>query len=145
MPSIKIRRYDVFKGTIITTIAWYIAKFGFDIYVLNSSRFDSEYGLLATIPITVLWLYINWLLILSGILIISLFRKNSFGEPIDTNSNRRFHKLQLDVRIILDSKEYSNLKTNLKNKDMNNILGILQDSIKNENNNGDTDEKKSTD
>ncbi len=144
MPSIRISKNDLIKGTLITTLAWYIAKFGFDIYVRNSINFNSDFGLLATIPITVLWLYLNWLLILFGILIISMFRKSSSGEGFDINQAQRFHKLQLDIRVLLDSKEYSNLKYNLKENQFDSILDVIKSSINNDKN-GESNEEESSD
>lgn len=144
MPSIRISKNDLIKGTLITTLAWYIAKFAFDIYVKNSINFNSDYGLLATIPISVLWLYLNWLLILFGILIISMFRKSSSGESFQISPNQKFHKLQLDIRILLDSHEYANIKSNLKENQYEAILDVIKSSINN-NINGDNDEEESSD
>ncbi len=144
MPSIRISKNDLIKGTLITTLAWYIAKFAFDIYVRNSINFNSDFGLLATIPITVLWLYLNWLLILFGILIISMFRKSSSGESFQLSQNQRFHKLQLDIRVLLDSKEYSNLKYNLKENQFSSILDVINKSINNDKN-GEINEEESSD
>jgi membrane protein len=144
MPSIRISKNDLIKGTLITTLAWYIAKFAFDIYVRNSIKFNSDFGPLATIPITVLWLYLNWLLILFGILIISMFRKSSSGESFQLSQNQRFHKLQLDIRVLLDSKEYSNLKYNLKENQFSSILDVINKSINNDKN-GEINEEESSD
>lgn len=144
MPSIRISRNDLLKGTLITTLAWYIAKFGFDIYVRNSIKFNSDYGLLTTIPVTVLWLYLNWLLILCGILIISMFRKSSAGETMEVCPNQKFHKLQLDIRVLIDSHEYSNLRYNLKENQFDSILDVIQNTIKHDNNdNGENNDQES--
>ena len=144
MPSIRISRNDLLKGTLITTLAWYIAKFGFDIYVRNSIKFNSDFGVLATIPVTVLWLYLNWLLILCGILIISMFRKSSAGETMEVIHRQKFHKLQLDIRVLIDSKEYSNLKNNIRENQLNSILDVIKYSINNDDN-GENDEQESSD
>lgn len=146
MPSIRIRRNDLLRGTLIITLAWYIAKFGFDIYVRNSLSFNTEYGLLAAIPVSVLWLYLNWLLILFGILIISMFRKSSAGEIIEVSANKKFVKLQLDIKLKLDYKEYSELKYSLKAKEFESILDVVKSSIiKDNKENGENDDQESPD
>ncbi len=144
MPSIRISKNDLIKGTLITTLAWYIAKFAFDIYVRNSINFNSDFGLLATIPITVLWLYLNWLLILCGILIISMYRKSSYGETFEISQSQKFHKLQIDIRVLLDAQEYANLKSDIKENQLNSIFDALKTSINNDKN-GDMNEEESSD
>ena len=146
MPSIRISKQDLLKGTLIITLAWYIAKFGFDIYVRNSLKFNSDFGVLTTIPVTVLWLYLNWLLILCGILIISMFRKSSAGENMEVKPNQKFHQLQLDIRVLIDSKEYSNLRYKLKENQFESILDVIKSTINKDNNdNGENDDQESTD
>lgn len=140
MPSIRIRKSDLLKGTLITTLAWYIIKFGFDIYVRNSARFDSDYGLLATIPMAVLWLYLNWLIILCGILIISMFRKSSTGEKMEFTKKQRYCKLQLDIKVLLDTKEFTEMKHSLKKKEFNSIIDVVRNSINNDYDNGEYDD-----
>ncbi|MFA7056011.1 MAG: YihY/virulence factor BrkB family protein [Candidatus Cloacimonadales bacterium] len=129
LPSIRLSKNDLLKGTLITTLAWYIAKFGFDIYVGRSNKFSDTLGVLNTIPIAVFWLYLNWLIILCGILIIAMFRKSSYGESIELRNNQEYHQLQLDVRILLDGKEYKEIKSNLKQSQIGSILDVVKSAI----------------
>lgn len=129
MPSIRIRKGDLLKGTLITTLAWYIAKFGFDFYVGSSNKFSDNLGLLNTIPIAVFWLYLNWLIILCGILMIAMFRQLSNGSSMEIPKVEKLHRLQLDVKILLDDKEYKEIRSNLQKNQIANILGIIKSAI----------------
>lgn len=132
LPSIKLSRADVLKGTLITSLAWYMAKFAFDIYVGRSNKFSDNLGMLNSIPIAVFWLYMNWLIILCGILIIAMFRKASYGESLETGSNGRYHQLRLDVRILLDGKEFKEIKSNLTQSQIGSIIDVVKSAIGNE-------------
>lgn len=146
MPSIRISRNNLLRGTLITTLAWYIAKFGFDIYVRNSIKFNSDFGVLATIPITVLWLYLNWLIILCGVLIISMFRKSFAGETMGVCKKQKLHQLQLDIRVVIDSKEYCQIRSDLKEKEFVKILDVIKSNIsKDKNEYGENNEEESSD
>jgi membrane protein len=62
------------KSTIISsllvTIAFFVAKNTFIYYVLINKTYTSIYGSIATLMFIFLWIYINWIIYISGIYII---------------------------------------------------------------------------
>ena len=72
MPSIKIRRSSLFRGVFWTTVIWVIAKSGFDSYIYNLTSYQAVYGVIAALPIFLFWIYVNWVIILGGIVLISV-------------------------------------------------------------------------
>jgi membrane protein len=50
----------------VTTLTWGIARFGYSIYIQKVVSYDKIYGSLGAIPIFILWIYVAWLVILSG-------------------------------------------------------------------------------
>ena len=66
IPCCKVHwRYSLIAG-LVTTLFWGLAKIGFNIYVKKVVTYDRVYGSLGAIPILLLWIYIVWVIILSG-------------------------------------------------------------------------------
>lgn len=129
MPSIRISRGSLLKGTVITTSIWYVLKFGFDIYIRRFSAFKTGYGIIATLPISLLWLYVNWIIILSGILIIAILEKNRRGESLELKREPTKHKLQLVLNVLIDDKEYKCYKKDLNKQEIESILDIVRSTV----------------
>jgi len=103
MPSIKIRRGSLIRGTFWTTLVWVLAKSGFDIYIFHFTNIQAVYGVLAALPIFLMWIYINWVIILGGIVLVSVL------ENKDSQLQRQKQPQQM-VRLTLEM--YSDAKLN---------------------------------
>jgi len=75
MPSIKINRSTLFRGAFWTTLIWTIAKGGFDYYIYNLTNIQAVYGVIAALPIFLMWIYVNWVIILGGIVLVSVINQ----------------------------------------------------------------------
>ena len=49
-----------------TSLMWVVAKIGYGIYVRKVVAYDRIYGSLGAIPILLVWIYVAWLVILTG-------------------------------------------------------------------------------
>lgn len=65
-PNVKVRFRDVIFGTVFATLAWYVASFGFSIYVNYFANFSRFYGSIGSVIILMLWLYLTSTVILIG-------------------------------------------------------------------------------
>ncbi len=68
--NFKVSYLDSIFAGIISAILLELAKKGFSFYINNFADYQLIYGALATIPIFLVWLYISWLIILFGALLI---------------------------------------------------------------------------
>lgn len=65
-PNVKVRFRDIIFGTVFTTLAWFVASFGFSIYVNYFANFSKFYGSIGSVIILMLWLYLTSTVILIG-------------------------------------------------------------------------------
>lgn len=73
-------------GSVVATVAWLLASFGFSVYVDNFGRYSRTYGALAGVAILMLWLWITALIVLIGAEINAeaeqqTIRDTTVGEP----------------------------------------------------------------
>jgi membrane protein len=79
LPTARIRGKSVFVSASISAFAWFITKLSFDYYISHLTRMKQLYGIISSFPIFLFWIYLNWIFVLSGVIIIAIlndFHKN---------------------------------------------------------------------
>lgn len=66
VPNRKVHWAPALTGAMTTGIGWNVARFGYNLYVRKFVSFNRIYGSLAAIPVLLLWIYIIWLIVLTG-------------------------------------------------------------------------------
>jgi membrane protein len=67
MPNTKVRIKPALWGAAVAALAWIIAREAFAYFVVGLKIYNTVYGLLALIPMTVVWIYIIWLIVIFGL------------------------------------------------------------------------------
>lgn len=67
MPNTKVSAKSALWGAAVAALIWMAAKYGFRIYVTKFVPQKAIYGVLGIIPLSVLWIYITWLIVLFGL------------------------------------------------------------------------------
>lgn len=69
VPNTKVRFFPALTGAVIAALAFEAGKFAFGQYVefSASKSYARLYGSLALIPLFLLWVYVNWLIVLFGL------------------------------------------------------------------------------
>lgn len=83
----KLKARSIFKGSVLASIIWIIAKSGFDVYIDNLTNMEVVFGVIATIPIFLFWIYLNWIIILLGVVIIAFLEEDVPTELSVINNN----------------------------------------------------------
>jgi membrane protein len=90
VPNTKVPFKHAFIGGVIAAVLFEFAKRGFAYFLASFSSYQLIYGALAIIPITLIWLYVSWLVILigaevtaGGIDYLKLKNKSKFNSPVD--------------------------------------------------------------
>ncbi|MCB5249893.1 MAG: YihY/virulence factor BrkB family protein [Candidatus Cloacimonadales bacterium] len=71
VPSKRLNIKDISKISIIVAVLWFILKNGFDWYISNLTRMHVFYGVIASFPIFLFWIYANWIITLCGVIFLS--------------------------------------------------------------------------
>lgn len=66
VPHCKVSWKAAFIAALGTSVVWMITKMGYSVYVRNVVSYDKIYGSLGAIPILLLWIYVAWLVVLTG-------------------------------------------------------------------------------
>lgn len=66
VPATDVKIQDALLGAAFVTVFLEISKKLFSVFVLNFSGYQVAYGALAAIPVLMLWIYINWWIVLVG-------------------------------------------------------------------------------
>lgn len=83
VPNCRIRWRDALLGGILTSIVLELLRTGFAFYITRFPTYTLIYGAFATVPIFLLWVYLSWLVVLSGATFVALlpkFRHRTWGQ-----------------------------------------------------------------
>lgn len=67
LPNTKVQARSAIWGAVVAALVWIVAKNVFGYCVTEFKLYNTVYGVLSLIPITVLWIYISWLIVLFGL------------------------------------------------------------------------------
>lgn len=84
VPNCKVKWLDAFIGGFLVTIVGVAIKWGFS-YYLSTGPLTTIYGSFVLIPVVLLWIYISWLLALSGAAIAATVPMLTTGRYNDMN------------------------------------------------------------
>jgi len=67
LPNVKVKARAAIWGAVVGALVWIAAKNIFGYCVTELRLYSTVYGVLALVPMTVLWIYITWLIVLFGL------------------------------------------------------------------------------
>jgi YihY family inner membrane protein len=101
MPSVSVKTTSLVRGAFWATIIWSIARGGFDFYIYNLTTYPERYGAVSALPIFLLWIYVNWVIIMSGMVMVSVYeRRRNNKETLESPQQM----LRVTVEMYSDSK-----------------------------------------
>ncbi len=66
VPVAQVRFQDALLGAVVVTVSFELSKKIFSVFVLHFSNYEAIYGAMATLPVFMIWIYINWWIVLIG-------------------------------------------------------------------------------
>lgn len=67
VPNTKVKNRPAFIGSFISGILWIFSYYLYQVYMSHATYSFNIYGSLGAIPVFLLWIYINWLILLFGV------------------------------------------------------------------------------
>lgn len=66
LPNTKVQLLPALAGAVVAASLWLLTKWGLTLSSSTLVKYNTLYGSLATIPITMFWLYLTWLVVILG-------------------------------------------------------------------------------
>jgi len=94
IPTIRVKNTSVMIGSAISAIVWIIFKSLFNWYIVHLTNIELIFGVLASLPIFLFWIYANWIIILCGVIIVSILENRHLKPELEKKENK--------LRVILE-------------------------------------------
>lgn len=75
IPTVKVKKRSIVIGAAISATVWILFKSFFNWYISTLTNIELIFGVLGAIPIFLIWIYANWIILLSGVIIVSILEK----------------------------------------------------------------------
>jgi membrane protein len=95
LPSIKVKRKSLFRAAFWTTLIWVMLKAFFDYYVYSMTNMSAFYGVLMSLPAFLFWIYVNWVIVLSGIVLVSILEYKELA--VESIKEKHFVRLTVEM------------------------------------------------
>lgn len=86
MPHRPVRIADALAGGILAGVVFELTKQGFGLYITRFPTYALVYGAFAALPVFLLWLYVSWLVVLLGAVVVATLpewrQQTLHGRPV---------------------------------------------------------------
>lgn len=80
IPTVKVKLRSILIGAATASCTWIIFKSIFNWYIVHLTNIEVVWGVLASVPIFLFWIYSNWVIILSGITLVAILEKRHLAS-----------------------------------------------------------------
>jgi membrane protein len=120
IPSVKVQFKSIVIGASSAAITWIIIKSLFNWYIEHLTNIEIIFGVLAFVPIFLFWIYTNWIVILSGVIIVSILEKRHIRHEITKQNSPR---IRVTFEKLIDNEELANISsTSLEKSELKEII-----------------------
>jgi membrane protein len=84
LPNRRVLVRDAVIGGVVAAVAFELMKRGFGLYVQLFPTYSLIYGTFATVPIFLLWIYLSWIVVLSGAVVAAVLPHWRLGLAPDS-------------------------------------------------------------
>ncbi len=120
IPTIKLKISSIFIGSAISAATWIIFKSLFNWYIFTLTNTKIIFGVLATVPVFLFWIFANWIIILSGLIIVSILENRHIKTEVQKSD---LQTVRITFEKIVNNKSLEDISsTTLNKQDMKKIL-----------------------
>lgn len=124
LPSVRVSSSSLVRGTFWTTLVWVLAKAFFDFYIYNLTSLQAVYGVMAALPIFLMWIYVNWVIILGGIVLVSVIDSQGSKELIRKEPQK---VVRVTMEMFSDQKLNQRLESMMHKNDLKKLIEALDE------------------
>ena len=84
IPNCRVSRRDAAIGALLGAVLFEVARWGFTLFVRNAHTYQQIYGVLATIPIFLLWIYLSWVIVILAASVAASLSAYEYHAPATT-------------------------------------------------------------
>ncbi len=84
IPSCPVPRRDAAIGALLGAVLFEVARWSFTVFVQHAQTYQQIYGVLASIPIFLLWIYLSWVIVIFGASIAASVSAFEYHVPVPT-------------------------------------------------------------
>lgn len=103
IPTVKVKKRSILIGAAISATVWILFKSFFNWYISTLTNIELIFGVLGAIPIFLIWIYANWIIMLSGVIIVSILEKrhiSNIGKTTDQGIVKISFESTIDKNLI---------------------------------------------
>ena len=114
IPTVKIKYISILIGGITSALVWMLFKYGFDWYINNLTNMQLIFGVVSFVPIFLFWIYANWVIILSGVVLVAILDGRTY---IPTETTSRKEKIRIIIEKEIDQNNITKINEIVTNPD----------------------------
>lgn len=123
-PSVRIKNRSIITGALWTTVIRVLLKGVFDQYIYNLTSYQAVYGVLAALPIFLFWIYVNWIIILSGVVLVSILDER-IRRDLTQKDNE--HYVKISIEMFSDKNLNKRLEDYVLKNSINDLVEIIDE------------------
>ena len=104
VPNVDVKIKSAIIGAVAAGLLWQISSWAFSSFVVGSTKYTAIYSAFATLIIFMIWMYLNWLILLIGCSISFYYQhpehRNLYARMMEL-SNRMQEKLGLQIMTMI--------------------------------------------
>ncbi len=99
LPNTKVQARVALWGAAFAAFVWSVVKYLFALYIIKFLPYGKVYGVLGLIPLSVLWIFITWLIVLFGLQLTFTMQHLTTLESVELAESRRrqYHFIANDI------------------------------------------------
>ncbi|MBT3755141.1 MAG: YihY family inner membrane protein [Candidatus Cloacimonetes bacterium] len=131
IPTVKVKKRSIVIGAAVSAIIWILFKSFFNWYITTLTNIELIFGVLGAIPIFLIWIYTNWVIMLSGVIIVSILEGR---HKRDESMMKDMENIKISIeRTLPRSSKNRKTKSELSRKDIKEILQEILNEPKKKN------------
>jgi len=104
VPNVAVKLKSAVIGAVVAAFLWQVSSWAFSSFVVSSTNYAAIYSAFATLIIFMIWLYLNWLILLIGCSVAFYYQypdQRSLRSKAIVLSNRLREKLSLHIMVLV--------------------------------------------